>query len=57
VNKETHGVEGWKKEGKLLWRLKKTCARGRIAEKLTKEVLLLKKGEIDKIHTPPCLLS
>jgi hypothetical protein len=50
VKKEIHGVEGWKKEGKTTWRLKKTCARGRIAEKLTKEVFLRKKGQTGKSY-------
>ena len=31
AKEETHGVEGWKKEGKLTWKLKKTD------EKTTKE--------------------
>jgi hypothetical protein len=50
VKEETHGVEGWKKEGKLTCRLKKTGAK-KSEENKIKETHLGIKGPSHKTST------
>jgi hypothetical protein len=47
AKEETHGVEGWNKEGKLTWRLKKTVAKV-TEENPINETPLEKKGQSHK---------